>query len=199
MLNKMLFLVIIGLTLLSCTPNAELKITGEKPASTSSEIQNSIPTQQEKLDSLDVGLTAQLEVPEYLPVGEEVEIIFTLTNTSDSPMYVLTWYTPLEGIAGDIFQVTHNGKTIPYEGILAYRDSPLPENYILLNPNQSIKAFMHFGPSYNFSKPGNYEIKFLSPRISHIAFTEEEFAKSVDDLGPVRISSNTVTLEIGGE
>lgn len=156
-------------------------------------------TQPEELKGLDVGLTAQLEVPEHLPIGEDVRIIFTLTNTSDTPLYILKWYTPLEGIVGEIFQVTYEGKPIPYKGILAYRDSPLPEDYFLLHPNESIKAFMHFGPSYDFTKPGRYEIKFLSPRISHIAYTEEEFAKSVDDLSPVQILSNTVTLEAGNE
>ena len=263
MVYKKLSLVVIVFVLISCTPNAELTITGkvrdvslsanvinlqepvngfttialeercellgfDKRNITLREIQPGmqiavsgqqgesgsllatqvvvIPleepttsTQPKELDSLDVGLTAQLEVPEYLPSGEEVEITFTLTNTSDTPLYVLKWYTPLEGIAGEIFRVTRDGQTIPYEGILAYRDSPLPEDYILLNPNQSIKASMHFEPSYDFSKPGNYEIKFLSPRISHVACAEEEFAKSMDDLGPVQISSNTVTLEIGDE
>ena len=199
MLHKKLSLIVIVLTLISCTPSTELTITGEEPVPTQTETKSSIPTQQEEVDSLDVGLVAQIDVAEYLSVGEEVRIIFTLTNTSDTPLYILKWYTPLEGIAGEIFQVTRDGRKVPYKGILAYRDAPSPEDYFLLHPDESVEAYGHFGPSYDFSIPGNYEIKFLSPRISHVAYTEEEFAGSLDELGPVQIPSNTVTLEIGDQ
>jgi len=196
---KMLFLVLLVLTLIGCTQNPDLTTSGGDPLSIPTETQNPTPTQPEGKDGLDVGLVAQLEVAEYLSVGEEVRIIFTLTNTSDTPLYILKWYTPLEGIAGEIFQVTRDGQKVPYKGILAYRDAPSPEDYFLLHPDESVEAYGHFGPSYDFSIPGKYEIKFLSPRISHIAYKEEEFAGSLDELGPVQIPSNTVTLEIGDQ
>jgi hypothetical protein len=148
-------------------------------------------------DFTSTGLTAYLELPEHLQMGGEINLKFTLTNTSDTPLYLLEWYTPLEGIAGEIFQVSLDGQAIPYEGILAYRGDPTPDSYILLNPGESTSAVVDLGTSFDFSKAGVFTIKFISPRISHIAFTVEEMATSVDELGPIQILSNPVTLEIG--
>jgi peptidyl-Lys metalloendopeptidase len=111
---------------------------------------------------------------------------------------VLKWYTPLEGIAGQIFRVERDGEVIPYEGILATRVTAPPEAYVLLEPGESVSAEVDLATAYDFSKAGEYTIEFLSPTISHIAKTEAEMAKTVDDLGPVEIPSNRVTIEIGG-
>lgn len=76
------------------------------------------------------GLEARLAIAESLPAGDPVPLTFTLTNHGDHPLYVLKWYTPLEGIAGETFRVTRDGQTIRYEGILAMRGDPRPEDYI---------------------------------------------------------------------
>jgi hypothetical protein len=83
---------------------------------------------------------------------------------------------------------------IPYEGIEASRGAPLPDDYVYLEPGRSTSAIIDLAPVYDFSKAGTYRIAFISPRISHIAYTEDEKAKSVDDLVPVEMPSNTVTL-----
>jgi hypothetical protein len=144
------------------------------------------------------GLSATLEAPSRLPDGERVAVRFTLTNDSDAERYVLTWYTPLEGIGGEIFRVERDGQAVPYTGILAMRGDPTPEGYIRLPAGQSASAEIDLATSFDLSKPGEYTIEFLSPRISHVARSEAEMARSVDDLGPVDIPANTVTVEIGG-
>lgn len=140
------------------------------------------------------GLTAHLEIHESLKIGEKVNLKFTLKNTSETPMYILKWYTPLEGFAGWIFRVTRNGQEIPYEGIAASRGAPLPDEYVYLEPGGSTSAIIDMASVYDFSKAGTYRIAFISPHISQIAYTEDEMAKSVDDLIPVEMPSNTVTL-----
>jgi hypothetical protein len=145
----------------------------------------------------DSGLSAGLEIPKHLLIGEEVNLKFTLINPTDTPIYILEWYTPLEGIAGEIFQVSLEGQEIPYEGMLVFRGDPTPDSYILLNPGEATSAVVDLATSFNFSKAGVYKIEFISPRISHIAFTEDEMATSVDDLGSIQILSSPVTLEIG--
>ncbi len=144
------------------------------------------------------GLIAHLEIPERLPVGESLNIKFTVENVSDIPIYVLKWYTPLEGIAGEIFRVTHDGQVVPYEGILASRMPPTADAYVFLNPGESASAVVDLSKSYNFSQLGEYRIKFISPRISHIARTEAEMANTYEELGPVDIPSNEVSIEIVG-
>ncbi|MDX1416747.1 MAG: hypothetical protein R3293_21275 [Candidatus Promineifilaceae bacterium] len=135
---------------------------------------------------------AELEMLSAPAGPDDVRLRFTLTNVSRSPLYVLQWYTPLEGIAGEIFQVQHSGQMIPYEGALVMRDVPLLEEYVLLEPGQSTEAEVNLAKVYNFSRPGEYSIKFISPRISRLARSQEEIAQAVDDLGPVEMPANTV-------
>jgi hypothetical protein len=145
-----------------------------------------------------MGLNAVLEVPAWLPDGDSVMVQFTLTNDSDADLYVLKWYTPLEGIGGEIFSVERDGQAVPYTGILAMRGDPTPEAYQRLGAGQSASAKVDLATSFDFSQPGEYTIEFLSPRISHVARSETEMARSVDDLGPVDIPSNTVMVKVGG-
>lgn len=144
----------------------------------------------------DAGLNAHIELPERLLVGEEINLKFTLTNTSETPLYILKWYTPLEGIAGEIFKITHDGQAVPYEGILASRGFPTSDSYVFINAGESVSTVVDLGTSFDFSEAGAYQIGFISPQISHTARSAEEFAKTEDDLGPVRVLSNPATLEI---
>jgi hypothetical protein len=145
-------------------------------------------------------LQAYLTVRDLIRLGsgEPVIVHFLLKNNAQIPLYLLKWYTPLEGIAGDIFEVTRDGQEIPYMGILASRGNPTPESYIFLEAGESVTAEVDISKVYDFSKPGKYTIKFRSPRISHIAKSEGELAKTLDDLGPVNIPSNEVTLDVVG-
>ncbi len=132
--------------------------------------------------------------PRGLPRGSLLS--FTLLNHADYPLYVLKWYTPLEGIAGKIFLVTRDGQVLPYEGILAMRGDPGPESYVLLPPHESVTATVNLAQVYDFSEPGTYTIAFLSPHISDIAQQEAEMAETVDELGSVNMVSNTVTVTV---
>jgi|GEM_PF-1292404 len=141
-------------------------------------------------------LEAILALPETVPTQEPVLLTFTLLNHARYPLYVLEWYTPLEGIAGEIFRVTRDGQVLPYEGILAMRGDPGPENYVLLPPGGSVTATVDLVHSYALTEPGTYAVTFLSPRISDVARSEAEMAQTVDELGPVSIVSNTVTVTV---
>ncbi len=153
-------------------------------------------TPEVDLDPSPAGLSATLEAPSPLPNGEAVRLTFTLTNHSPERLYVLTWYTPLEGIFGEIFRVERDGQAIPYQGPLVMRGDPLPENYALLEPGASVSAKVDLATVYDFSQAGEYIIEFVSPRISHVAKTESALATSVDDLGPVRIPCDSLSLKI---
>ncbi len=155
-----------------------------------------VPGETAKVPEAELGAT--IEIPAMLRSGEGVNLRFTLTNNTDTRLYVLKWYTPLEGLAGEIFCVERDGQAIPYQGILAYRDAPSPDAYVLLDAGESVSVEVDLSTAYDFSEAGEYTIEFLSPTISHIARSETEMAKTVDDLGPVQMPSNRVTVEIGG-
>jgi hypothetical protein len=143
-----------------------------------------------------VTLEALLEAPETVSGGSSVKLAFTLTNQSPAELYVLTWYTPLEGIAGEIFDVSLDGQSVPYGGLLASRAVPTAENYVLLGPEKSATAIVDLATAYDFSQPGVYTVAFRSPRISHLAQSTDLMADSMDDLGPVEVTSNEVVIEI---
>lgn len=141
-------------------------------------------------------LEAVLWIPATLPDGDSVELEFTLTNDSEEDLYVLKWYTPLEGLGGEIFRVKRDGQPVPYEGPLAMRGDPTPDAYVFLEAGRSVSETVDLAAAYDFSRPGAYTISYLSPRISHVARTEAQMATSVDDLGPVRIPADEVRMTI---
>ena len=62
------------------------------------------------------GLTYQLLTRDQYVRGRPTVITFRIENTGARESWILTWYTPLEGIRGKIFEVVCNGQTLPYEG-----------------------------------------------------------------------------------
>lgn len=77
-------------------------------------------------------LKYQLSASNSYVLGKPVIIKFTLYNLLDENIWVLTWYTPLEGLKGKIFLVTCNGKEIPYEGRMVKRGNPTQDDYIYI-------------------------------------------------------------------
>jgi hypothetical protein len=130
--------------------------------------------------------------------GESTQLMFTLVNESDIRLYLLRWYTPLEGIAGEIFRVKRDGQVIPYRGILASRMPPTPDDYVALDPGASVSVTVDLSEGYDLSEPGEYTVKFLSPKISHVARSEAEMATTMEELGPVQIPSHEITFNRSG-
>jgi hypothetical protein len=141
-------------------------------------------------------LSATLQVPAEIPDDGKVVLKFTLQNNTDVDLYVLQWFTPFEGLGGDIFRVTHAGRLIPYQGPLAERSEPTPEAYLWLGPKDSASVEVDLTRAYDFSQAGEYSIEFRSPRVSHVARSEDDMAQTMDELGPVNIPSNQVTVVI---
>jgi heat shock protein HslJ len=142
-------------------------------------------------------LVATIEAQESLPTGEAVPVKFTLTNTSSEGLFVLKWFTPLEGLAGDIFSVQRDGADLPYRGKLVKRGPPISEDYVWIDAGGSISAEVDLAEGYDFSQAGQYNLQFRSPRLSHTAKTSGEQADSFDELGTIRIPSEPVSVTIG--
>jgi peptidyl-Lys metalloendopeptidase len=94
--------------------------------------------------------------------GEPVLVDMELRNLADAPRYVLKWYTPFEGIAGEIFRVEHDGETVPYRGILAKRGEPVASDYIEIAAGASAEASVDLAPSYDLTAPGTYRVEFVA-------------------------------------
>ncbi len=141
-------------------------------------------------------LQAFLSAPDEVTACEPIPMEFTVTNQGDHPLYLLKWYTPLEGIAGNIFRVSREGQELEYLGILAMRGDPAQEDYLTLEVGESASAQFDISEYYDFSQPGEYQVAYKSPWISFVTPDPEGLALSVDDLGPVKIPSTPVVLNI---
>ena len=143
-----------------------------------------------------IHLEAELSIPERVPLCEPIELEFKVSNQSDQDVYLLTWYTPLEGILGDIFRVSCNGRELPYLGPQVMRAAPLADQYVFLSAGESLSDVVDLSTVYDFSEQGVYKVAFKSPTISHAVTDTSEFATSVDALGPVQIRSQPIEVEI---
>lgn len=83
---------------------------------------------------------------------------FRVTNLSQDTMRVLKWFTPLEGMWSDCLMVIRDGQRIPYDGPLAKRGTPNPDDYITLAPGESIEAEVAIHEAYQVSAQGTYSV-----------------------------------------
>lgn len=128
--------------------------------------------------------------------GVPVKIHFALRNLTDRRLFVLDWFTPFEGVAGDIFQVTRDGVPVPYHGVLAPRAGPSPDSFLQIEPKGAIFAEVNLFEAYDFSRPGRYEIAFKSPPSSYVAHSDKNLSITLDELGPVYIPSGELIIEV---
>jgi peptidyl-Lys metalloendopeptidase len=140
-------------------------------------------------------LDCTLEMDETYPVGEPVHLRFELHNQTDRPLYALTWYTPLEGIAGDIFQVTRDGEELPYQGMLAKRGDPTREEYITIEPGEAAPAEVDLRTGYDLSTPGSYQVQFTAG-LQDVSDDASLVPRKRDDHRPQSLSCNTVSFRI---
>lgn len=149
----------------------------------------------------DPRLEALLEIQETLDHGKEVKMRFTFHNRSEYSIWVLRWFTPLEGVAGEIFDIKRDGEAVSYHGILVRRGDPQTDDYILIDAGKSVSTEVDLAESYDFSKVGEFGIEFRSPRVSHVVKKEAEMVTAKRELSTVKkvkISSNKVRVRILG-
>lgn len=127
-------------------------------------------------------LEAELQVQPTLDNGKVVSMRFTLHNRTAERVKVLKWNTPFEGVAGEIFDIKRDGQPVSYYGILVKRGNPLPEDYISIEPGGTKSSDVNLAESYDFSKAGDYDIDFRSPKVSHLVREGAYMAKSMKEL-----------------
>ncbi len=136
-----------------------------------------------------------LEVREKYVRGEPVNLSFSLHSRADRTLYVLNWYTPLEGIAGEIFRVTRDGQELPYQGILAKRGDPLLEDYVALEPGGALSEVVDLREGYDLSEDGRYQVEFTS-RLQDVTEDEASIPRAQGDHQPHELACNAVSFEI---
>jgi hypothetical protein len=120
---------------------------------------------------------------------------FALHNRTERPLYVLTWYTPLEGMAGEILQVTRDGAALPYQGLLAKRGDPSGDEYVAIAPGEAASARVDLGSGYDLSTPGSYQVQFTAG-LRDVIDDVSLVPRSRDDHRPQPLSCNTVRFSV---
>jgi peptidyl-Lys metalloendopeptidase len=91
--------------------------------------------------------------------GISVRLKFTLKNESENPIDILKWGTPLEGEwTNDCFDVRHDGRPVPYVGMLVKRGTPGPDDYIRIGANQEVSGIVDLEKGYEIYQPGEYTV-----------------------------------------
>jgi peptidyl-Lys metalloendopeptidase len=96
----------------------------------------------------------------WLEGAQRIEIEFVMANTSRSPLRVLRWQTPIEGIEHDLLRVLRNGEPVAYTGILAKRPAPQAEDYIVIKPGEKISVSFDPSVAYDMTVRGEYTIQY---------------------------------------
>jgi peptidyl-Lys metalloendopeptidase len=127
--------------------------------------------------------------------GEKINIQFSLHNDADYSLYFLTWYTPFEGFASDMFLVERDGKTIPYNGIMAKRGDPSAEDYHEIEPVKDNSVIVDLATAYDLTEPGKYHVKFIS-HLYDITNDSASIPRPADTQQPQELNCNEVDFEI---
>lgn len=145
------------------------------------------------------GVASSLTV-ERAEVGAEdpITLRFSLTNTTDKPLNVLKWHTPLEGFTSDMFQVMLNGKRVKYIGRLVKRGAPRSEDYVAVPPGTTVSVPVDLAEAYAIYDIGDYNVSFKSELfdIGQEAVGDLTRKAKKEMFKPKRISSNNVSFKL---
>ena len=117
-------------------------------------IGNSIET-GEKMEAMH----CDLDIDQATGVGKPVMLRLTLSNTFIQPVEVLQYYTPFEGILGDIFYIHYGDEVLSYRGPLVKRGPPTDEDWLLLETDESLTTEVDLSSAWNLGRSGDYTLR----------------------------------------
>lgn len=144
---------------------------------------------------MDINLRYELEARDRYKFGIPIVLGFTLKNLSQKTAWALTWYTPLEGIKGNIFVVKCDNVIVPYEGRMVKRANPTRDEYICLFPGKSVHVEFDLSSCYSLVECKKCFVKFTG-QIHDIALDEKQFPKSLDEHQKIQIQGKDVSFSI---
>jgi len=92
--------------------------------------------------------------------AEKQTLTFSLTNESKETIRVLKWHTPLEGVKSNMFNVEHEGKKAVYLGRVYKRGVPTEDDYLTLEPGQTVKMGVDLTEEYDIADAGSYSVRY---------------------------------------
>ncbi|WP_395848649.1 M35 family metallo-endopeptidase [Cystobacter fuscus] len=94
---------------------------------------------------------------------DDVAVTVTFTNVSSQPVRMLRWYVPgTEGVKAGLFEVSRNGEEVAYIGPHVKRRAPQAEDFITLEPGQSLSGAAPLSGMYDLGESGTYSVRFAA-------------------------------------
>ncbi len=105
-------------------------------------------------------ITCRLSATPTLVATSEHLVNIVFTNQFKHPIKILSWFTPLEGMRNDIFDVTRNGDYVDYHGIMLKRGMPEEKDWFVVAPGGVVSEAVDLNLGYDVSQPGAYKVLF---------------------------------------
>ncbi|MCY7294175.1 M35 family metallo-endopeptidase [Alteromonas sp. a30] len=109
---------------------------------------------------------------------EDLTISVTFTNTESEPLKLLSWYIPTQDTKEALFKVKKDGYKQMYFGAHAKRAAPQSEDYIEIQPNESVSYEVELTGLYDLSVTGNYNIQYAVNYASLVQDSNNQTMKS---------------------
>jgi len=110
-------------------------------------------------------------VNDVIKSDDKAEVLFYLENVSERSIRLLPWNTPLEQeLTANVFDISSEGESVQYQGILLKRAAPVESDYTTLDPGERCENVVDLSAAYDMSGVGTYLIRLRT-------FGDEAFLK----------------------
>ncbi len=141
------------------------------------------------------------------PGANDGAVRIHLSNTSDSALSVLKWDTPFEDtLSHNVFRIEKFEKGLPFPKTVDYtgrevkRASPVTDNFMVLQPGETITKDVQLNEYYDIETVGEHRVRFGGP-VRYESFSEFQSRskvslRSVASMEELMMSSNSVELNL---
>jgi len=136
---------------------------------------------------IDCELTIQKEA---YSAKEGVYITATINNKSSTPIKILDWNTPLEGVRSDFVDIRLDEKEanrLPYQGIMVKRRAPEKSDYTTLPANGALTNSINILEGYSISNAGVYKMQ-LNFNLPYLDGNAEKSVQCKSNVHTVKIT-----------
>lgn len=138
-----------------------------------------LPVLKTKKPSSHLPAPDQRRLPEcqLWPLSQTGLVQFQLNNPYPYGWRVLSWKTPFDAWFSEFLTIADDKHSLSYRGALAKRGAPTEEDYIQLQPMQTLSVTLDLSQAYRLT-PGQYLITLLPLQLEALDFISEAQAPS---------------------
>ena len=140
-------------------------------------------------------LTYRMQAQKRYDHSLPIKLGFSIENPSAKELWILKWYTPLEGIKSNIFEVVCDGVEIPYEGRMIKRGAPERDDYLRLGARSTEHVEVDLSSAYHFPAAKQCRVKFKG-RIHDVVSDARQVPRAPADHSPADIDGDAVVFEV---